>query len=115
MAASDGQQVFGANDGTNGRTRCRNKGKVPSLQALWQQDFPLSNKDNPVALCEGTVGVGSDNSICTVGRVAYSKIAKLAAEKDGFLFAPTAGYISVPGHLISGSSNVVLGSEAFLL
>lgn len=108
-----GRKLRWFDDGSNGRTRCRKKGLIPHQQGLWQEGFP--NSEEPVALCEGTVTMEDDDSICTEGRVTYDQIAEVAAENDRYIRAPAATDISVPGHLISGSSNLVLGSEAFLL
>lgn len=106
---------FGIGDGSNGRRRCRKGGEGPHMEGLFQANFPDSGLNKPVPLCEGSVTMGSDFSICTTGRVSYDQIAAVAAENGRYIFAPAAGDITVPGHIISGSSNAVLGSEAALI
>ena len=102
--------------GSDPRTRCREFGRGPHMEGLWQNGFPDDTGfDSPQSLCEGTVIMADDNSICTIGRVTYDQIAAVTEPRGRFIRAPAATDITVPGHIIAGSGNVVLGSEAKLL
>lgn len=81
--------------------------KLPHQQNLWQDDFPINEK--PEALCEGSVVVKTDGEICITGRVSYAQLAEKVGRP---IRAPASGTISVQGHLISGTGNVILGSES---
>jgi hypothetical protein len=95
---------------SNARNACQANGAPPHQSALWHEGFPTSSL--PTALCEGTIDVLDDGTICATGRVSYEQIA-LATGRP--IFSPTALSISLNGHLLTGSANVVLGSEARFL
>eukprot|EP00967_Tisochrysis_lutea_P142574 scaffold263608_cov37-Tisochrysis_lutea.AAC.1 len=85
------------------RTTCR-ANRPPHQADLWHEGFPASNL--PAALCEGSVQVQPDGTICVTGRVTYEQIAQAVGRP---IFSPAARSISINGHLITGSANVVLG------
>lgn len=90
-------------------TICRdNRSLLPHQNGLWNGDFPIEDND-AIALCEGTITVQDSGEICIDGRVSYGQLAD-AIDKP--IFAPASRTISVTGHLITGSGNLVLGSEA---
>jgi hypothetical protein len=84
--------------------------RVPHQNSLFKRDFP--NDENVEALCEGTVTVQSSGEICMSGRVSYAQLAESVGKP---IRAPAALSISVTGHLVAGTPNVVLGSEATYL
>ena len=86
------------------------KNKIPHQQGLWQNDFLIDDK--PEALCEGSVTIASDGEICITGRVSYKQLSEKVGRP---IRAPAADSISVNGHLITGSGNVVLGRETGFL
>ena len=90
---------------------CREgKIKLPHTQNHWQDDFVIDDK--PEALCEGSLTVAADGEICITGRLSYRQIAEKVGRP---IRSPAADSISINGHLISGSGNVVLGREAGFL
>jgi hypothetical protein len=82
--------------------------RTPHQNSLFQLGFP--NDENVEALCEGTVTVQDNGEICMNGRVSYAQLAESLGGKQ--IRAPAAVSISVTGHLVTGTPNVVLGSEA---
>lgn len=89
------------------QTTCKTgKDKTPHQQALWIDEFP--NQVNVEGLCEGSVSIDLHGDICISGRVTYKQLAAAIGKP---IRAPAADTISVQGHLISGSGNVVLGPE----
>jgi hypothetical protein len=91
---------------------CRGKrGNIPSHQTIWQTDFPVS--EQPLALCEGSVQViESTGEICVTGRVNYEQIETKLGRP---VFAPNFRPVSVPGHMIAGSGNILLGAKSRFL
>lgn len=91
---------------------CRNSGTLTHQNGLWSDDWPNSQEDAK-ALCEGTTSLTDYGEICIDGRVTYRQMV----EDLGFanIFAPAAETISVQGHLVSATGNVVLGGQAFFL
>lgn len=96
-------------------TYCRQKKSRPNhMYSLWKQAFPLGeDEDQPSALCEGTVYEIGNGEICIEGRVSYQQVAE--AIGNNALFQPAARTVSVNGHLIAGSGNVVLGHKIHYL
>ena len=94
------------------QTYCRNGkvGGIPHHQSMWHDDFPSDT--SPYALCEGNINVDVDGTICIEGRVNYEQLEEAVGKP---VRAPAAKSISVSGHLIGGSGNVVLGTEAKFL
>lgn len=93
------------------QTTCKTgKDKTPHGQALWQDEFP--NQNDVEALCDGSVSIKPDGEICITGRVSYRQLAEAVGKP---IRAPAADTISVSGHLITGSANVILGPEANFL
>jgi hypothetical protein len=88
----------------------RGASKTPHQQSLFQDDFP--NDLEVEALCDGTIDVKATGEICITGRVSYRQLAEAIGTP---IRAPASDTISVTGHLITGSGNVVLGTEANFL
>ena len=90
---------------------CRTgKNKLPHQQNHFQEGFLIDDK--PEALCEGSVTIAADGEICITGRVSYRQLSEKVGRP---IRSPAADSISVNGHLITGSGNVVLGREAGFL
>jgi hypothetical protein len=90
---------------------CRQgKSKTPHQKELFQDDFP--NDLEVEALCDGTIEVKATGEICMTGRVSYRQLAEAIGTP---IRAPASDSISVTGHFITGSGNVVLGTEANFL
>lgn len=102
---------------TLGRSICRNSNDLPPHQAsLWHEGFPLELEDpllkkTPTALCEGEIVVTEDQ-ICVSGRVTYKQISEAVGKG---IYAPASDTISVNGHMVIGSANVILGTQARFL
>ncbi|CAB9499011.1 expressed unknown protein [Seminavis robusta] len=93
------------------QTTCKKGGsKIPHMKALWQDDFP--NDLEVEALCDGTITVMDDGEICIDGRVNYEQLAEAFGTP---IRQPAAKSISITGHLITASANVILGTEAHFL
>lgn len=89
---------------------CRGIGAPPHQSGLWHEGFP--GLRTPTALCEGTIDVQGDGTICVTGRVTYEQIVLATGRPT---FSPAAPTISINGHMVTGSANVVLGPEARFL
>ena len=91
---------------------CRNSGVPTHQNGLWSDGWPNSQEDVK-ALCEGTTSVMDNGEICIDGRVTYRQMV----EDLGFanIFAPAAETISVQGHLVGGTGNVVMAGQAFFV
>lgn len=93
-------------------TICRsNRRLIPHQNSLWFQNFPYETHPNDaVALCEGSITQDEESGeICIDGRVSYRQLADTIGKP---IFAPASSTISVTGHLVTGSGNVVLGEKA---
>lgn len=94
-----------------GQTTCRTgRDKTPHQAALWLDEFP--NKAEVEALCDGTIDVRDNGEICVTGRVTYKQLGEFLGTP---IRAPAVDTISIPGHLVTGSANVILGYEANFL
>ncbi len=82
----------------------------PHQSSLWHDGFPVGER--PTAVCDGTIAVKHDGTICVAGRVTYRQIAQAAGRP---IYAPAASTISLNGHLTTGSGNVVLGPSAHVI
>jgi len=91
-------------------TLCRAAGEPPHQSGLWHYGFPVSSL--PAAVCEGTIDVQQDGTICVTGRVSYAQIREAVGRPT---YSPAAPTISINGHLTTGSCNVVLGPNAHFL
>eukprot|EP00967_Tisochrysis_lutea_P069131 scaffold90764_cov32-Tisochrysis_lutea.AAC.2 len=91
-------------------TSCRAPSLGPHQNGLWRDSFPTS--EQPLALCEGSITVESTGEICVTGRVSYKQIAEAVGRP---IYSPAAPTISINGHLVTGSANVVLGANARFL
>jgi hypothetical protein len=92
-----------------GERTCRTGAiRAPHQTSLFRLGFP--NDENVEALCEGTVTIQASGEICMSGRVSYAQLTESLGGKQ--VRAPAAVSISVTGHLVTGTPNVVLGSEA---
>jgi len=80
------------------------------LSILWQDGLPDHTTEADKPLCEGTVTVQANGDICIEGRMTYAQLIDELGN-DPPIFQPAVGTISVPGQLISGSGNVIIGPE----
>ena len=118
-------QLLLASRHASAQTYCRGDSNrnLNHMFSLWESDFPdllnsngtsLTDNDPPPALCEGTVTVDNDSGdICVTGRVTYDHLQ--TALHTAMVFQPAAQTVSVNGHLIAGSGNVVLGPKVHYL
>jgi len=88
---------------------CRSARLVNHQNGLWSDGFPLAaSSQGKKALCDGTV-TETATEICVDGRVTYRQLREAIGRPSR---RPASDTVSLNGHLLTGSGNVVLGAEA---
>jgi hypothetical protein len=100
--------LLGGGSDVAAQTRCRGILKKGHGSSLWYDNFPIGRTDQPAPLCDGTVDVQQDGSICVTGRVTYEQLSEAVGKP---IRAPASTSITITGHMVSGSANVGLGTE----